>query len=119
MTRTFIAAAGTVTVSLTNGSDGGFDIVRNGRVAVNGQPVFTTTDFKVAGTISRTIAVQSGVNTLDVSLGGPSGGGLTMKITQELRTARFPEGNATNQDEAIRATKRGGTSRDQPILAIR
>lgn len=94
LTRTFIAVAGTVTVSLTNGSDGGFDIVRNGRVAVNGQPVFTTTDFKVAGTISRTIAVQSGVNALDVSLGGPSGGRMTMKITQEqFRPAlQFPTG---------------------------
>jgi hypothetical protein len=33
--RTFSAVAGPVTVSFTNGTAGNFDIVRNGRIAVN------------------------------------------------------------------------------------
>jgi hypothetical protein len=90
-TRSFTANAGLVTISFTNGSAGNFDIVRNGRIEVNGQGLFTTNDFKVAGTISRTIIVDAGLHTLVISLGGPAGGQATVKVTQEQETRlQFP-----------------------------
>jgi len=91
--RTFTSLPGNVIVTMTNGTDGNFNTVRNGRIAVNGQAVFSGTDFKVAGSISRTVTSLS-INALDVSLGGPSGGQLTVTITQEqvIPPLQFPAG---------------------------
>jgi len=94
LSRVFTAAAGPVAVSLTNGSAGNFDIIRNGRVLVNGQLLFSPSDFKIAGTISRTVTALNGGNTLDISLSGPAAGQLTIQVTQEqtIQTLQFPAG---------------------------
>lgn len=93
LVRSFNAAlafAGPATVSMVNGTNGSYDLVQQGRVEVNGQALFTRADFKVAGTLSRTIGLLEGLNTLSISLGGPAGGQVTLRVTLTTPGIVFP-----------------------------
>jgi hypothetical protein len=79
--HTFNASAGAAVITFVNGGDG-VDRVRNGRVALNDQPLFGSQEFKISGSISKTVALVAGSNTLRVELSGQVGGRMRVVITQ-------------------------------------
>lgn len=79
--HTFNASAGAAVITFVNGGDG-VDRVRNGRVALNDQLLFGSQEFKISGSISKTVALVAGSNTLRVELSGQVGGRMGIVITQ-------------------------------------
>jgi len=94
--------AGPATVVLTNGSGDGFDGVKKGRVELNGDVVYGGLDFKVTGTIFKTVALVGGLNALDISLGGPVGGQMTVQVIQgaDEPALEFPPGSIFVSDSS-------------------
>jgi hypothetical protein len=78
---TFNALAGAAAVVFTNGGRFG-ELVKQGRVALNGEPLFGTQDFKIVGSILKNVSLLPGINTLTIELSGPTGGLIDVTVDQ-------------------------------------
>src|SRR5688572_26016054 len=65
--RTFPGSPEAATVTFTNGGDASFDLIKLGKVSLNGQPLFGSADFKINGSIVKKITLAF-TNTLRVEL---------------------------------------------------
>jgi hypothetical protein len=93
--RTFGGANDAAMVTFTNGGDDNFDMIKLGKVSLNGQLLFGSQDFKVNGSIVKTVVLAPGPNTLRVELSGPAGGRAKILIVQgpdPLPELPFPSG---------------------------
>lgn len=101
--RIVIGEAGPATIVLINGTGGGFDGVKKGRVDLNSDVVYGGLDFKVTGTIFKTVALVDGSNALDIMLGGPTGGQMTIRVIQgaDEPTLEFPPGSVFVSSSSI------------------
>jgi hypothetical protein len=92
--RIVVGEAGPATIVFINGNGTGFNGVKKGSVEFNTEVVYGGLDFKVTGTISKTVALVAGNNALDIKLGGPVGGNMTVQVIQgtDEPTLEFPPG---------------------------
>jgi hypothetical protein len=91
--RTFNADPGSAAITFNNGGQAG-DRVKQGRVTLNGEPLFGNEDFKIAGTILKNVSLLPGINTLRVDFSGPVGGQLHIAVAQgpDQPVLQFPAG---------------------------
>lgn len=90
---TFNALAGAAAVTFTNGGLSG-QLVKQGRIALNGEALFGTQDFKIVGSILKNVSLLAGTNTLTIELSGPTGGEIGVVVNQgpDQPVLEFPPG---------------------------
>jgi hypothetical protein len=90
--RTFDAVGGAAVMSFTNGGGVAFDGVKQGTITLNGNVVIGSQDFKIDGTIARTIALENGTNRLSIRLVGAASGQLAIEISRGEAALEFAPG---------------------------
>lgn len=121
-TRTFGGSPEPAVITFTNGGDETFDLIKLGKVSLNDQPLFGHADFKINGSIVKTVVLAS-VNTLRVELSGPAGGQAKITITQgpdPIPELPFPAGTIFVSAQSIDGIDDTscGTSRRSPCRTI-